>query len=147
MHQERSAKAEQDHPFEDHPSDEQELSKQPMPRPLGRPKRGRSEPQPTACCHNQAEVIVARQNARRRNAQFVLELLQEPERPADVPRWRVCEMTRHCAGNLGQIALFDKALPQVGWGNLPCDRATGTLPTALCPCRRSSSAMPSAACA
>jgi len=54
-------------------------------------------------------------------AQFVFELLQQSERPADVPRWRVCEMTRHRAGNLGQIALFDKALPQVGWGNLPCD--------------------------
>jgi hypothetical protein len=118
-----------------------------MPRTLGRPKRGRSEPQPAARRHDQHDVIPAPQDARRRNAQFVLELLQEPERPADVPCWRVCEMTRHRAGNLGQIALFDKALPQVGWGNLPWDRATGTLRTALCPCRRSSSAMPSAACA
>src|SRR5207244_11321449 len=108
---------------------------------------GRGKPQPAACRHDQPNVIVAPQDARRRNAQFVLELLQEPERPADVPCWRVCEMTRHRAGNLGQIARFDKTLSQVGWGNLPCDRATGTLPTALCPCRRSSSAMPSAACA
>ncbi len=92
-----------------------------MPRTLGRPQRGHSEPQPAARPHDQHDVIPAPQDARRRNAQFVLELLQKPERLADVPCWRVCEMTRHRAGNLGQIALFDKALPQVGWGNLPCD--------------------------
>ena len=118
-----------------------------MPRTLGHSKRGRSEAKPAARRHDQHDVIPASQDARRRNAQFVLELLQEPERPADMPCWRVWEMTRHHAGNLGQIALFDKALPEVDWGNLPSDRATDTLPTALCPCRRSSSGMPSAACA
>jgi hypothetical protein len=146
-HQERGAKADQDHASKDHPPDERELSKQPMPRTLRRPKRGRSEPQPATRRHDQYDVTPAPQDARRRNAQFVLELLQEPERPADVPCWRVWEMTRQHAGNLGQIALFDKALPEVGWGNLPSDRATDTLPTALCPCRRSSSGMPFAACA
>jgi hypothetical protein len=146
-HQERCAKADQDHPFKDHPSDEREVSKQPMPRTLRHAKRGRSKPQPAARRHDQYDVTPAPQDARRRRAQVVFELLQEPERPADVPRRRVCEMTRHHAGNLGQIALFDKSLPEVGWGNLPSDRATDTLPTALCPCRRSSSGMPSAACA
>jgi hypothetical protein len=145
--QERRPEGSQDEPFKHDPTEALQFPEETDPSGLARPKRDRREPQSTACCHNQTDVIVAPQDARRRRAQVVLELLQEPERPADVPCWRICEMTRHRAGNLGQIALLDKALPQVGWGSLPCDRAAGTLPTALCPCRRSSSAMPSAACA
>jgi hypothetical protein len=108
---------------------------------------GRREPQATPRCHDQPDVIVSRQDARGGDPQVVLELLQQLKCPMDVSRRRVCRVTGHRAENLGQIALFDKALPHVGWGNLPCDRATGTLPTALCPCRRSSSAAPSVSCA
>jgi len=53
--------------------------------------------------------------------QVALELPQQVECPVDVSRRRVCGMTKHRDPNLGQIALFDKALHQVGWGNLPCD--------------------------
>jgi DNA-binding transcriptional regulator YiaG len=104
-----------------------------MPRTLRHAKRGRSKPQPAARRHDQYDVTPAPQDARRRRAQVVFELLQEPERPADVPRRRVCEMTRHHAGNLGQIALFDKSLPEVGWGNLPSDRATDYLADRVMP--------------
>jgi len=144
---EPSTDEDQDDSLDDDPADRHDLSKEGAARTLVRPKRGRRKSQPPSCDHNQPDSVVPPQHARGRVTQVVLELVQEPERPVDMPRWRVCKMTRHRAGNLGQFALFDKALPQLGWGNLPCDRATGTLPTALCPCRRSSSAMPSAACA
>ncbi len=85
-----------------------------MSRTLDRRESGGCKSQPATCSHNQTHLLVLPQHARGRVAQVVLELLQEPERPADVPCWRVCEMTRHRAGNLGQIALSDKTLSVSG---------------------------------
>ena len=119
--QARRGETSHDDHSEDDPADGHEPSKEATPRTLLRPEYSRREAQPAPCRHNQPDAVGAPQNARGRGAQVIFQLLQEPERPADVPCWRVCEMTSHHAGNLGQIALFDKALCEVGWGNLPSD--------------------------
>lgn len=66
------------------------------------------EPQATPRREDQADVIVTRQSARGRNAQILLELLEQLERAVDVSGRRVGKLTRHGIPNIGQIALVGK---------------------------------------